>query len=151
MHYAKYPVGLELPALVAVGAVPPGKTLSRLHRSEHFRMTPYDSHRQPPCWPSDGTRPNLCALAHADHILRNHVDLHGPWAGWRLAGRDLVSPEGQRLSEGRLRGLVWRDENEQRLARIRARKANSGHRGMVTVVRMPLHDWHLERFGSRAG
>ena len=50
--------------------------------------------------------------------MRNHVRLHGPWAGWRLAGRDLVSPEGI---------------------------------GMVTVIRMPVRDWHAERFGSRAG
>lgn len=31
-------------------------------------------------------------------IVRNHVELHGPWLGWRLAGRDLVAPDGQRLS-----------------------------------------------------
>lgn len=114
-------------------------------------MTPYESHRRPPCWPDDGTPPNLCALAHADHVLRNQVELHGPWRGWRLAGADLVSPEGMRVPERRLRGLIWRAEAEERRDRARARNANSGHRGMVTVIRMPVRDWHLERFGCRAG
>ncbi|MBE0315027.1 NAD(P)H-dependent oxidoreductase [Xanthomonas citri pv. punicae] len=31
----------------------------------------------------------------------------GPWAGWRLAGRDLVAPTGERIPERRLRGLLW--------------------------------------------
>jgi hypothetical protein len=29
--------------------------------------------------------------------MTNHVQLTGPWAGWRLAGRDLVSPAGERV------------------------------------------------------
>lgn len=113
----------------------------------------FDLDRRPPCWPTDGTRPNHCAMAHADHVLRNHVELTGPWGGWRLAGRELVSPDGLRLSERRLRGLVWREEAEQRRDRSRARNeaAKAGHRGMVTVVRMPIRDWHAERFGSRVG
>jgi hypothetical protein len=40
-----------------------------------------------------------------NHVIDNHVDLHGPWAGWRLAGRDLVAPSGERIPERRLRGL----------------------------------------------
>ena len=111
----------------------------------------FDLDRRPPCWPSDGSQPNNCALARADQVLRNHVELHGPWAGWRLAGRELVSPEGLRLSERRLRGLVWRAEAELRREQARTRRANSGHRGMVTVIRMPVRDWHAERFGCRAG
>ena len=118
-------------------------------------LDPWDTRRQPPCWELDitGGKPNFCKLAHAEHVLRNHVELHGPWAGWRLAGRDLVSPEGVRLSAGRLKGIVWREESEQRLARVRARndERKAGHRGMVTVIRMPVRDWHAERFGSRAG
>lgn len=115
-------------------------------------MNTYDLNHRPPCWPDDGSScPNHCAQAHADRILRNQVELHGPWAGWRLAGRDLVSPEGLRLPERRLRGLVWRAEAEERRDRARARNANSGHRGMVTVIRLPVRDWHIERFGSRAG
>lgn len=106
---------------------------------------------RPPCWPEATPCPNTCAAQVRDQITRNHVRLHGPWAGWRLAGRDLVSPEGVRLPERRLRGLVWRVEAEERVAKARARKANSGHRGMVTILRVPVRDWHAERFGSRAG
>ena len=116
-------------------------------------LDPWETHRRPPCWPSDGSRPNACTLAHADHILRNHVELRGPWAGWRLAGRELVSPDGLRLSAERLRGIAWREEAEQRRDRARSRneQRKAGQRGMVTVVRMPVRDWHAERFGSRAG
>lgn len=52
----------------------------------------------------------------------NHVTLTGPWAGWRLAGRDLVAPDRQRISPERLRGLLWREESEARRDRARARK-----------------------------
>ena len=70
-------------------SLPPAETLARQHRSEHDRMT-YDLNRRPPCWPPDTPCPNTCAQAQADRIIRNHVELHGPWAGWRLAGRDPV-------------------------------------------------------------
>lgn len=49
-----------------------------------------------------------------------------------------------------LSGLLWREEAEQRREQARQRKAKDGHRGMVTVVRMPLSDWHLQHFGSRS-
>ena len=80
----------------------------------------------PPCWPADQACPNQ---------------------------RDLVSPEGIRMSPMRLQGLAWRQDAEMRLAHVRARNATAkvGHRGMVTVIRMPVRDWHAERFGSRAG
>ena len=56
-----------------------------------------ESNFRPPCWPADGSAPNTCAAQMRDQITRNHVRLHGRWAGWRLAGRDLVSPEGIRV------------------------------------------------------
>ena len=34
------------------------------------------------------------------------LDLEGAWLGWRLRGRDLVSPDGDRISPERLRGLM---------------------------------------------
>jgi len=108
---------------------------------------------RPPCWPAGQPCPNNCAAQVRDMIALNHCRLHGPWAGWRLAGRELVSPDGVRLSAERVRGLAWRQEAEQRLERVRARNTarKAGLRGDVTVIRMPLRDWHLERFGSRAG
>ena len=92
----------------------------------------------------------------ADHFARvvhNHCELHGPWSGWRMAGRELVSPEGDRITPERLQGLLWRQAAEARRdaaqARNEARKA--GHRGLVTVLRVAVADWHAERFGSSAG
>ena len=106
---------------------------------------------RPPCWPADAACPNDCAAQVRDQLTRNHVRLHGPWAGWRLAGRDLVSRDGDRLSPERLRGLAWRQPAEARRDAAKARNTNSGHRGVVTVLRIPVRDWHAERFGSRAG
>jgi Phage protein. len=110
-----------------------------------------DSDFRPPCWPAKTPCPNQCAAQVRDLITRNHVRLHGPWAGWRLVGRELVSPDGVRMSAERARGLAWRVEQEERLARIRARSSARSHRGTVTVVRIPVRDWHAERFGSIAG
>lgn len=108
---------------------------------------------RPPCWPTGQTCPNGCAKAYYDRVILNHTPLSGPWAGWKLAGRDLVSPKGIRVSPQRMEGLIWRQEAEQRLQATRARNEarKTGFRGMVTVLRMPLSDWHAERFGSRAG
>lgn len=115
-------------------------------------MEPKDLIR-PPCWPNGQTCPNECAAAYYQRIIYNHTSLSGPWAGWKLTGRDLVSPRGVRVSPQRMEGLIWRQEAEQRLQATRARNEakKAGLRGMVTVLRMPLSDWHLERFGSRAG
>ena len=108
------------------------------------------SDHRPHCWPAGTPCPNACAAQVRDQVTRNHVRLHGPWAGWRLAGRDLVSPDGVRMSAERVRGLAWRVEQEARIAAARA-KRQSGHRGMVTVLRVRNSDWHAERFGQRAG
>jgi hypothetical protein len=44
---------------------------------------------------------------HYQRIVYNHTVLHGPWAGWRMAGRDLVSPDGLRIAPHRLRGFLY--------------------------------------------
>ena len=91
-------------------------------------LDPWDTHRRPPCWPVGEPCPNPCALAHHAHVVHNHVELAGPWAGWRLAGRDLVGPGNRRsaprISIDRLRGLMWAEA-----ARVRAAttKAENGH------------------------
>ncbi|WP_312368770.1 DUF3653 domain-containing protein [Stenotrophomonas sp.] len=66
----------------------------------------YDLDNRPPCWKPGTQCPNNCARDHYKRIVDNHVSLTGPWAGWRLAERDLVSPTGERISERRLRGLL---------------------------------------------
>ena len=62
-----------------------------------------------------GCKPNAWAEAHYNRVLYNHVALHGAWEGWRLAGRDLIAPDRQRISPERLRGLLWRQASENRL------------------------------------
>jgi hypothetical protein len=78
-----------------------------------------------------------------DFLASNHIDLAGPWCGWRLRGRDLVSPAGDRLSPERLAGLAWRDAMELRMAgyasRRKAERATQGP--TVRVVVVDLHEY----------
>jgi hypothetical protein len=46
----------------------------------------YNTDRRPPCWAAGQHCPNPCAQAHTRHVIDNHVDLHGPWAGGWPAG-----------------------------------------------------------------
>jgi hypothetical protein len=99
---------------------------------------------RPPCWPKGIQCPNPCAEAYYEHVINNHVSLCGPWAGWRLAGRDLVSPNKERISVERMRGLLWdalRRGNNARKARQQA---------SVKVIVVDLADWRERHFG-RAG
>lgn len=110
---------------------------------------------RPPCWPAGTQCPNDCAAALHDRVTRNHVALSGPWAGWRLAGRDLVAPDGQRINPQRLTGLMWRDAQELRAAGYANRRAaESGKKrfgvSSVKVVIVRLADWHARRFGRAA-
>ena len=41
-----------------------------------------------------------------DAIVRNHIWLSRDWAGWRMAGRDLVSPDGDRMNARELRWIL---------------------------------------------
>jgi hypothetical protein len=58
-----------------------------------------------------------------ERVVYNRQDLTGPWQGWRFRGRDLISPNGTRMSPERLQGLAWREHNEARLIQARSRKA----------------------------
>jgi hypothetical protein len=51
------------------------------------------------------------------------TDFFGEWYGWRLRGRYLVSPDGQRLTRERLLGLLVRDSLELRVAGLTTRQA----------------------------
>lgn len=72
------------------------------------------------------------------------MEIPEDWNGWRFAGRFLVSPDGERITQERLSGLLWRDGRELRLAgfasrrkaekglqRSAARQALQGARGAV--------------------
>lgn len=53
---------------------------------------------RPPCWPEGQRCPNDCAKQLHERVVRGTTPLYGPWAGWRMAGRFLISP-------GRLRAV----------------------------------------------
>lgn len=104
----------------------------------------------PPCWKPGKPCPNSCADALYRRNVYNQQHLPAPWDGWRMAGRDLITPDGVRLSPERVRGLAWRQEAETRLASIKARK-RPVRQEVVTVIRIVNDDWHRERFGTVAG
>lgn len=70
--------------------------------------------------------------------MHDHIDLQGDWTGWRLRGRHLVSPDGERITQERLSGLLWRDQLELRRAgyasRRRAEAARCDHQRVKVVV-----------------
>ncbi|WP_082331135.1 DUF3653 domain-containing protein [Xanthomonas phaseoli] len=82
--------------------------------------------------------------------------LSGRFAGWRVAGNYLVSPDGDRMTPERLKGLVWRDQMELRLAgfatRRKAEAAKKRFRQQtVKVVVVNLSSWRDRHFGTMAG
>ena len=87
---------------------------------------------------------------HHDRVVYNKTPLHGPWCGWRLAGRDLVSPDGERISTERLRGLMFRAAAEARRDRARAR-AKAGLQGEVRVLTIPCRELRDRYSGQAAG
>lgn len=92
--------------------------------------------------------------SHYRRVVENHTPLYGPWEGWRMAGRDLIAPDRQRISPERLRGLLFRQASEQHLVRAREKcNAANALRGDHTkgcphrmVVSLPPR----ERFGGYA-
>lgn len=112
-----------------------------------------DDLRRPPCWPEGSQCPNPCAEAHWERTVRNHTPLHGAWGGWRLAGKELVSPNGLRVSPERLMGLAWRAGMIDLQERLMARKAREKavRQQAVKVVVVDLADWQERHFGRRAG
>lgn len=75
------------------------------------------------------------------------IDLTGEWYGWRVRGRYLVSEDGQRIPQERLRGLLFRDASELRLAGFESRrKAEANQRAKsrgfkVKVIVIDLGDY----------
>lgn len=89
---------------------------------------------QPPCLLPD-TPMNDCARRLYSERVLGHIDLPGDWAGWRLRGKWLISPGGHRINPQRLRGILFREDGEQRVARARSK---AGHRGSVCAFPNPL-------------
>ena len=88
---------------------------------------------------------------HYARVVHNHSELHGPWTGWKLAGRCLVAPDGERLSVERLRGLMVRASLEARRDAARTRRKQRVSRTPVKVVIVDLADWQARHFGRAAG
>jgi hypothetical protein len=78
-----------------------------------------------------------------------HIDLVDEWEGWRIRGRFLISPDGDRLTIGRIKGLAWRDHFELRREGYASRRAaEAGKRGRqygptVKVVIIDLQDYRV--------
>lgn len=109
---------------------------------------------RPPCSPSDRSQPNPCAQAHYDRVVHGNHSFTGEWLGWKQRGRWLVSPNGDRISPERMKGILWRLQAEERRDSAKARNAQrrkAVSQEMVKVVVVNLADWHAQRFGSRAG
>lgn len=41
-----------------------------------------------------------------DALVYQHIDLTGPWEGWKIRGRELVAPDKERIPVGELVGLL---------------------------------------------
>lgn len=74
-----------------------------------------------------GSEANPCARAHYERVVYGNATLYGEWQGWRIAGRELVAPDGTRISRRRLEGLMFRDEAEKRIAAARRRSGKDGN------------------------
>jgi hypothetical protein len=67
-------------------------------------------------------RPVVCLHCHAEHsqahherVVHNRMPLFGSWSGWRMAGRELVSTDGDRIMARRLAGILWAERSRQRI------------------------------------
>lgn len=81
---------------------------------------------------------------------------HHDWKGyrWTDTGKYLITPEGDRITPQRLKGLIWRDSQELRLAGFASRKSAEENRKknqLVKVVVINLGDFREKHFGRAAG
>jgi hypothetical protein len=53
-------------------------------------------------------------------------DLCGPWAGWRIRGRDLITPTGERVNARRLAGLLFVEQLQAKVRTARSRAHTAG-------------------------
>ena len=70
--------------------------------------------------------------AHWERVVENKTPLHGPWSGWRMAGRMLVSPQRERITPERLAGLIWREAQDQQVSK--SLLAQSGQSSSVQAL-----------------
>lgn len=70
-----------------------------------------------------------------DACVLCHIDLSQEWRGWKIRGRDLVDPDGVRISVGRMRALMFREAADQRRDRAHIREKRPT---TTNVVRLGL-------------
>lgn len=83
---------------------------------------------EPPCI-KPREKLNPCAARLYQEKVLGHVDLAADWAGWKLRGKILISPDGDRINPERLRGILFRENGEKRV-----RKAEAHLRGPAILV-----------------
>ena len=93
---------------------------------------------QPPCIMPKHPVNDCARRLYAEKVL-GHVDLAADWAGWRLRGRWLISPEGDRINVQRLRGMLFREANEKRRHKAGMESGLQGAGAKVHRLRMS-HD-----------
>ena len=109
-----------------------------------FRMNPMNR----PCH-TPGEKPNPCAVATYNWTVNGNGYLHGHFKGWRIAGRELVSPCGVRLPVQRILGLAWRQDAEERLENAKfLNNARKNERQMVKVVVVQLSEFRAFARGA---
>lgn len=74
-----------------------------------------------------------------DAVVYSRIDLAGEWGGWKLRGRVLVSPDGDRISAERLRGLLFVESlrTPKRTKLGRPSKAELAARPVAQVAALP--------------
>lgn len=65
---------------------------------------------RPPCWRDGQPCPNQCAADEYRRVVFNHQWLHGPWAGWRMAGARLITPSRDWIAPNTLDRLIYREQ-----------------------------------------
>lgn len=91
---------------------------------------------QPPCV-VPGQALNDCAGRLYREKVLGHVDLSADWAGWKLRGAWLISPDGDRINPLRLRGLLFAEAGQRRVSKA---KQKAGLQGEVVELRQGLRE-----------
>jgi len=76
----------------------------------------------PPCL-IPGHAPNGCARNLYEIEVHQKQDFTGFWLGWKMRGRELVSPDGDRISVERLRGILVIEDSRKRFIKHRLQDA----------------------------
>lgn len=84
--------------------------------------------------------------AHALRVIYNHHSLHAEWSGWRMAGRWLVSPIGERIDASELLAML----KSRRAERLKAVSMGKGsrrgqYRQAITPEALSLSQMRLAR------